>query len=366
MKQFIYRLTKLGDKMDYSNKKKFYKEKFLVMLIILFLMIVVSATLGVANVSFVDSLKIIINEIPLIDKLVNTNDIKEVYQKIILMIRLPRILLAGLVGAGLATVGCSYQGIFKNPMADPYVLGVSTGAALGATIAIVSGLTTSFFGLGIITLAAFCGAIITIIAVYNIARVGNKVPVVSMLLSGIAVNFFLASIISLLMVFNREDVERIVFWTMGSFSAASWKSVVVIIPITLIGIILIYIYARDLNIMLTGENSALSLGINVEAVKKQLLLITSLMVAAAVSVSGVIGFVGLLVPHAFRMILGPDHKVLIPFSAVGGSIFLITCDTLARNMIPPAEIPVGAITSLFGAPFFIYLLYLNKKENIKG
>lgn len=348
--------------MEYSNKKRFYKEKFLVMLIILFLMIVVSATLGVANVSFVDSLKIIINEIPLIDKLVNTNDINEVYQKIILMIRLPRILLAGLVGACLSTVGCSYQGIFKNPMADPYVLGVSTGAALGATLAIVFGFTVSFLGLGIITLSAFCGSIVTIIVVYNISRIGNKVPVVSMLLSGIAVNFFLSSIISLLMVFNREDVEKIVFWTMGSFSAASWKSALIITPLTLIGIIMIYVYARDLNIMLTGESSAQSLGINVERVKKQLLLITSIMVAAAVSVSGIIGFVGLLVPHAFRLVLGPDHKILIPFSAVGGAIFLITCDTLARNLIPPAEIPVGAITSLFGAPFFIYLLWLNNKK----
>ncbi|GAA0178836.1 iron ABC transporter permease [Clostridium sediminicola] len=348
--------------MDYANKKKYFKEKFFIMLIFLFIVIVISATLGVANVSFLDSIRIILDKIPLIEKLINTNDIKEVYQKIILMIRLPRILLAGLVGAGLSTVGCSYQGIFKNPMADPYVLGVSTGAALGATIAIIFGFTISFFGLGIITFSAFSGAIVTIIVVYNIARVGNKVPVVNMLLSGIAVNFFLGSIISLLMVFHRDNVEKIIFWTMGSFSAADWERVIVITPIIIIGIIMVYIYARDLNIMLTGESSAQSLGINVETVKKQLLLITSIMVASAVSVSGVIGFVGLLVPHAFRLMIGPEHKVLIPYSAVGGAIFLIICDTLARNLIPPTEIPVGAITSLFGAPFFIYLLWKNNKK----
>lgn len=348
--------------MAFIQKSKHYKTVFFICLLILFMIIIISCTLGVANITTLQSLKILVSKIPLLKNIISLHNIKSTYIKIVLEIRLPRILLAALVGCGLSVVGTAYQGMFKNPMADPYVLGISSGSAVGATIAIILGLESKIFGLGMITIFAFAGALLTIFLVYNISKIGNKIPIVTMLLAGIATSFFLSSVISLMMIFNREQIEKIVFWTMGSFAAASYNKVIILFPFTIIGMILIYMFSRDLNIMLTGDDTAKSLGIEVEKVRKIILVITSIMVAAAVSVSGIIGFVGLIIPHTIRLIVGPDHRVLIPFSALGGSIFMIVCDTLARTLIPPMEIPVGAITSVFGAPYFIYLLFKNKKK----
>ncbi|WP_461207162.1 FecCD family ABC transporter permease [Clostridium sp. DL1XJH146] len=350
--------------MSYFDKQKKYRFILLIFTIGLFFLVIFSATMGIAEVSFIDSLNIIIEKIPFIGKKIENPLISDVYRKIVLNIRLPRILVAGLVGANLAVVGTAYQGIFKNPMADPYVLGVSTGGALGATIAIILGGSYSFLGMGIITFSAFVGSLMTIVLVYSISKVGNKVPTVTLLLSGISVSFFASSLISLLMVFNRDRVDQIIFWTMGSVSTAAWKHVYLILPITILGTIIIYSFSRDLNVMTTGEEQAYSLGVNVEFVKKTLLVISSLMVAVSVSITGIIGFVGLIIPHMVRISLGPDHRALIPLAAIGGAMFMIICDTIARSAMPPTEIPVGAITALFGAPFFIYLLIRNKNKGV--
>lgn len=348
--------------MSYTDKRRFLNLIFTISVIALFIIIIISSTLGVANISFFQAIKILLSKIPFLGDYIAIDNIKSTSIKIVLNIRLPRIILASLVGAALSIAGTAYQGMFKNPMADPYVLGVSSGAAVGASIAIILGLEKTFFGLGMTTIFAFIGALLTIFIVYNIAKVGNKIPVVTMLLAGVALSFLLSSFISLIMIFNRQQVEKIVFWLMGSVSAASWKQVIILFPFVIIGIISIYIFSRDLNIMLTGDDTAKNLGIEVEKVKKILLIITSIVVAASVSVSGIIGFVGLLIPHTIRLLVGPDHRILIPFSAVGGAIFMIISDTLARTLIPPIEIPVGAITSVFGAPYFIYLLIKNKKN----
>lgn len=348
--------------MSFINKKKYYKHLLIIILLILFMLIILSSTLGIANITFIQTLKILLSKFPLIGKFINLQGISNTHNLIISNIRLPRIILSATIGAGLSIVGCVFQAIFKNPMADPYVLGISSGSALGASIAIVMGFQMTVLGVGAITTFAFAGAILTTIAVYSIAKVGTKLPTNTLLLAGVSVSFLLSSIISLIMIFNREQVEQIVFWTMGSLSSANWKQVFSLLPFVLIGCILIYIFSRDLNLMLTGDETAANLGIEVEKVKKIILIISSIIIAACVSVSGIIGFVGLIIPHMIRMLVGPDHRVLLPFTTLGGAIFMIISDTLARTLIPPAEIPVGAITSIFGAPYFIYLLIKNKKK----
>jgi len=350
--------------MTFIENKSYYKKVFAIGVFLLMIVIIASANLGVADISFKQTALIILSKIPIVNNFVSTEGIKSTSIIILLNLRLPRILVACLVGSALSVVGTSFQGIFKNPMADPFVLGVSSGAALGATITMVFLKEIHFFGMSMVALTAFIGAIITTFLVYNIARVGTKVPVATLLLSGIAINYLLSSIISLMMTFNRDNIEKIVMWTMGSFSTAGWNEVILLIIIIVPSIIFIFAFSRDLNIMLLGEDSARSLGIDVNGFKKHIFVISTLMVAAVVSVSGIIGFVGLIVPHAIRMIFGSDNRVVIPFSALGGAIFLIICDTLARVVVPPSEIPVGIITSIFGVPFFIYLLYRTKKKAI--
>ncbi|MBZ9687171.1 iron chelate uptake ABC transporter family permease subunit [Clostridium estertheticum] len=350
--------------MTFIENKSYYKKVFAIGVFLLIIVIIAAANFGVADISFKQTALIVISKIPIINNLVSTGGIKSTSIIILLNLRLPRILLACLVGAALSVVGTSFQGIFKNPMADPFVLGVSSGAALGATITMVFLKEIHFFGMSMVAFTAFIGAIITTFLVYNIARVGTKVPVATLLLAGIAINYLLSSIISLMMTFNRDNIEKIVMWTMGSFSTAGWDEVILLFIIVVPSIIFISTFSRELNIMLLGEDSARSLGIDVNGFKKHIFVISTLMVAAVVSVSGIIGFVGLIIPHAIRMIFGSDNRVVIPFSALGGAIFLVICDTLARVVVPPSEIPVGIITSIFGVPFFIYLLYRTKKKAI--
>lgn len=341
--------------MSYAEKKGYYKNLFIIAFIALGILIVFATYLGVANISFLQTTAIILRKIPILNKIISSTNVSEVNNIIIFNLRLPRILMAALVGTGLSVVGTAFQGMFKNPMAEPYVLGVSSGAALGATIAIILGLQSTI-------IIAFLGAISTVFIVYQIARVGRKVPTVNLLLSGVSVSFFLSSMISILMIFNRDKIDQIVFWLMGSVSATGWDQVIILFVILVIGISIIIFFSKDLNLMLLGDEVARTLGIEVEKVKIILLITSSLVVAAVVSFSGIIGFVGLIIPHAVRMVLGSDNRVVIPFSAIVGAMFMIICDTLARTVMPPAELPVGAITALFGAPFFMYLLNKSKKK----
>ncbi|QXM06853.1 FecCD family ABC transporter permease [Crassaminicella indica] len=349
--------------MTYIQKRKGYKILFIFLLFLLCVLILFVSTLGVSDISFVEAVKILCSNIPFIGKYVVADAINESKKLIVLGIRLPRIILSSLIGMALAGSGVIFQGIFKNPMADPYVLGVSSGAAFGATIAIVFGLEATFIGFWAIAIMAFIGAITATLSVYYIAKIGNKTPIITLLLAGIALSFLLSSLISLIMTFHKEQIEKIVFWTMGSVSSASWKHVIFCAPVVLIGCIFFTMFARDLNLMLMGEETAKSLGVEVEKIKKLLLILASIVAASAVSVSGIIGFVGLIIPHIVRIIIGPDHRVLIAFTLVMGAIFMVIADTLARTLMPPTEIPVGVITSLFGTPFFIYILYKSKKQN---
>lgn len=281
-------------------------------------------------------------------------------QAVILMeIRLPRVLLAILVGSALALSGVVMQGFFQNPMADPYIVGVSSGAGLGATVAMGLGIDFWFFGLSGIGLMAFAGALIVTALVYMISLRGGQLPVTTVLLSGVALGALASSITSYWMVAVRGDLfdtQRILFWLMGSLASRRWEHVHLAWPQILAGALFLQWMARDLNVLVQGEENALYLGIDVERSKRLLLVGASLVAAAAVSVSGIIGFVGLVVPHVMRLWIGPDHRWLLPASMLGGSVLLVNADLLARIVIEPAELPIGIITSVLGCPFFLYLL----------
>lgn len=275
---------------------------------------------------------------------------------VIWQLRAPRVLLAALVGATLALAGVLYQALFKNALADPYILGVSSGAGLGATIAFVAA-GTSFasraFG---VPLGAFLGALLTIAFVVRLASRAGRADTTSLLLAGVAISYTLSAVTSFLMVVFRNSMQSVVFWMMGGLTSASWQSVWVVSGMFVIGSIVPILYARELDIMLLGDERAGQLGVNVERFKLLVLGSASLVVAAAVSVSGLIGFVGLMTPHMARLVLGPDHRLLLPASTLAGAIVMVFADLAARTVLAPVEIPVGIVTAVLGGPFFVWLL----------
>lgn len=291
-----------------------------------------------------------------------TEGIRQTTVAIIANLRLPRVLLGALIGASLALAGVTFQGLLRNPLADPFTIGVSSGAAVGATLALLLRQRLQLDFPHMIPVFAFAGALLAMYFVYNLAKIGGQVPVVTLLLAGVVVSSFLSAVISLLMVFAGENMQGIFFWLSGGLIMRSWPQLWFVLPYLILGFTVLYAHARELNILLMGEEAAHHLGVKVETVKKILLVTASLVTAAAVSVSGMIGFVGLIIPHAVRIVTGPDHRVLMPASAMVGAIFLIWADVVARTSLAPQEIPVGIITAFVGAPFFIYLLRKKKKD----
>ena len=356
------------DEVESTFFRRTSRWKLIVLLLVLalFVTVIISLNVGYAQIPFPDILGILGKQIPVLNGFIDSSLISPQNAAIILQIRLPRILAGVLVGAALAAAGVLYQGVFKNPMADSYVLGVSAGAAVGASLSILSGVGFVFLGLRLVQVAAFVGAVSAMFIVYNISRVGSRVPVATLLLCGIAVNFFLFAVVGLLEVISSDELHSIVFWLVGGFSNVLWRDIWAILPFILIGIIASYFYARDLNLLAMGEETAHHLGVNVEKSKQILLVLASLTTAAAVSICGLVGFVGLMIPHLTRLIIGPDHRILLPTSTVIGAIFLVICDDLARIVATPfastLELPVGIITMLFGAPFFI-ILFKKKKQS---
>ncbi|MBK5243421.1 MAG: iron chelate uptake ABC transporter family permease subunit [Eubacteriaceae bacterium] len=342
-------------------KNRIKKYAILISIVICLIIIYVCTLLGVASISFLDANKILLDQIFHIN--LGMENISQGAVAIIWNVRLPRIILAFVTGGALAICGAAYQGIFKNPMADPYILGVSSGAALGASIGIVMNFSSSFLGLNGVAILAFIGSFATILIVYNISRVGRKVPVATLLLSGIAIGQSLGALMSLLMIFNQDDLSHIMFWTMGSLNGKGWNQVIAVLPYVAFGCVIMLTSVRELDIMLLGEETATQLGVNTESLKKKILFSSSLITAAVVSVTGIIGFVGLIIPHIVRMVTGPKHRTLVPFSFLFGGVFLIFCDTIART-VSGQEIPVGIITAAFGGPFFVYLLKKRKKGGV--
>jgi iron complex transport system permease protein len=274
---------------------------------------------------------------------------------ILFQLRLPRVVLAAVVGAGLAVAGTVFQALFRNPMADPAIIGVSSGAALGAIAVILAGWGAALGG-SATAAAAFAGALATAVLVYRLARIGPAVQVGTLLLAGIAVAAVISSIISLAMTFSGQEVRSIYFWLLGGLGAASWHQIAeAAVPIA-VGVAAVALSVSNLNLMTLGEERAGQLGLDVEGFKRLLLASGALMAAAAVSVSGLIGFVGLMTPHIMRRIVGADHRRLLPASILGGATFMVLADLAARTVVAPEEIPVGAVTALIGGPFFLYLL----------
>jgi iron complex transport system permease protein len=274
---------------------------------------------------------------------------------IVFQLRLPRVLLAAIVGAALAASGMVFQGLFRNALADPAIIGVSSGAALAAVIVIVT-IGAGSLGALALPLAAFLGAMLTALAVYRLARIGPTVHVATLLLAGIAVAAVVSSLMSLVMSFSGEDIRDIYAWLLGGLVAQGWRSVAIVLPVVVMGVAGAAVVAHELNLVALGEERAAQLGVEVDRLKRRAIAVGALLAAAAVSVAGVIGFVGLMTPHLLRPIVGADHRRLLPASLLGGATLLVLADLVARTIIAPSELPVGVVTALLGGPFFLYLL----------
>jgi len=326
--------------------------------ILLVAVIALATSVGSVHIPLLTTFRILLDKLPLVD-------IAQTWQSaiatIILEVRLPRVILAGLVGAALATAGATYQGLFRNPLADPYLIGVAQGASLGAVVGFLLPVTWHSFGFGIIPLLAFTGAMVSTIAVYLLARTGKTLPVTTLILAGVALGALLGSIVSYLVISSGEKMHGIIFWMMGSFSLSQWSEVTIVLPYVAVGTAVIIVFARLLNVMQLDEEQAQQLGVNVERLKIILLAAATLITAASVSFVGTIGFVGIIIPHAVRLIWGADHRFLLPLSVLTGAIFMILADLVARIVMAPTEIPIGVITAICGAPFFLYLLRRRKK-----
>ena len=279
---------------------------------------------------------------------------------IIVSIRMPRIILALIVGAALGVSGAVMQGLFRNPMADPGIIGVSAGGALGAVIAIATG-ASALVALALPAMS-FAGAAATLVVVYIVASVGGRFSMAALLLAGVAIGAFIAAVISAIILFtaNLQAQREMLFWLAGGLGASTWEDVRLSAPFVLLGIAVSVMLSRDLNLLMLSDEEARALGARVALTRNSLLIATSLITGAAVAFSGTIAFVGLIAPHTLRLIVGADHRVLIPLSAIGGGVFLLAADILSRTVIDPAEVPVGVVTALTGAPFFLALLARNK------
>ncbi len=274
---------------------------------------------------------------------------------IILNIRLPRVLLAMLVGALLAVSGAVMQAFFRNVMAGPYLVGVSSGAALGAVSAMLLGLGIQVGVLTPVPLCAFAGALAVVAVVYALNRKGGRLHTEGLLLTGIAISAAITSVVAVMILMSRDGMDRVLFWLLGSLSAARWEHVELLLPYAGVGLLVVWFLARDLDALMWGDVTGAALGVHVERSRAILLAVSSLMTAAAVAVSGIIGFVGLMVPHIARFLVGSTHRPLLPLTAILGALLLVWADVLARTVWAPVELPLGAVTALVGAPFLVYL-----------
>ncbi|WP_101842805.1 iron ABC transporter permease [Halobacillus sp. Marseille-P3879] len=282
---------------------------------------------------------------------------------IIVDVRLPRVLLAGLVGASLAISGAAFQGLLQNPLADPYTLGVSSGASVGAVLVLFLGLSFPIFAIFTLPIMSIVTAVLTLLFVITFARMLDKtLSIETLILTGIVMGSFLGSVISLMIALTGEELRQIVGWLLGSVAMRGWNYVGLLIPFFVIGSLLLLIQGQELNAMSLGEERAKQLGVPTEKRKAIILLAASILTGAAVAVSGTIGFVGLVVPHICRKLFGVDHRHLLPLSLINGATFLILADLISRTIIAPVELPIGVITSLIGAPIFAVILYHQRKE----
>ena len=275
---------------------------------------------------------------------------------ILWQLRLPRVVLGGLVGAMLALAGAAYQGVFRNPLADPYLLGAAAGAGLGATLAIGYGPDTSAWPVDLLPLAAFAGAVTGVVAAYALGRSGGARTATTLILSGVAVAAFLTAVQTYVQQQKAETLREVYGWILGRLTTAGWREVALVVPYALLSTVLILLHRRLIDVLAVGDDEAASLGVRAARVRLVVVAAATLATAAAVAVSGLIGFVGIIVPHTIRLVAGPSHRLLVPLSLIGGAAFLILADLVARTVMAPAELPIGVVTAFFGAPFFALVL----------
>jgi iron complex transport system permease protein len=295
-------------------------------------------------------------------------DVDSTKEAILLAIRLPRVCLAVLVGAGLAISGAAIQGLFRNPLADPGLIGISSGASLAAVMMIV--LEVKFFqtltgvlGIYALSVVAFAGACVTAFLVYRIARMAGKDVITTMLLTGIAINALSGALTGIMTYLaTDEQLRNITFWSLGSLGGASWASVLGILPFTIVALVGIPRLAKSLNLLALGESQASMLGVNLKSIKRQVIIFSTMAVGTSVAVAGIIGFVGLVIPHLIRMGAGSDHRRVLTGSALGGAIVLTLADSLARTIVAPAELPIGILTALIGTPVFLWILFRERRR----
>ncbi|WP_188207827.1 FecCD family ABC transporter permease [Alkalibacillus aidingensis] len=320
-----------------------------------------SITLGSASVDWQTVWRVIFSKITVINQWVEP-DWADTTETIVWDLRMPRVIQGAIVGSALALAGAIYQGVLRNPLADPFILGVSSGASFGAALVFALGWQIMWLGQFTLPVVAFLFGFGSLMLVYFLARVGNKVRMETIILAGVVVQAFIGACLSLVMALANEQLQTIVFWMMGSLSLTEWSYNYVVFPIIAIIAIISLFFARELNMLSLGEEIAHHSGVSVSRTRFYLLILASVMTGAAVSVSGAIGFVGLVVPHIVRLIVGADYRLILPLSIIGGAIFLVGADTFARTILAPREIPLGVVTAFLGAPFFAYLLRRAKRE----
>ena len=319
--------------------------------------LLLSAAIGAVAIPPLDVARLLLSRVlPL------SANVPDTFTTILFDIRLPRTVLVALTGAALSGSGAAYQGLFRNPLADPYLLGIASGAGLGAVSAMAIQWPSTALTFFAVPIAAFIGALLTALLVYSLARVGRTTPISTLLLAGVAVGAFMTSLSTFLMLRSQGELRRAINWMLGGFALGGWSPVVAVLPEIIIGLGVLLLVGRPLNVLHFGDDQARQLGLNVDRVKRIVIVAASLTTAAAVAFSGIIGFVGLAVPHLVRLLWGGDYRRLMPLSILGGAAGLLLTDIIARTALAPQELPLGVITALIGAPFFVWLLRRAKQQ----
>ncbi len=338
------------------------KNPFLLNFILLVAALVLSVAIGAVFIPPATIMRIIIETVSF---KFDPQVVSETMTTIVLQLRLPHTILIAMAGAALAASGAGYQGLFQNPLADPYLIGVASGAGLGAVLAMSLNWPSNMLGFFAIPIAAFIGASLTVILVYRLARFGDAVSITNLILAGVAVGSFASALTSLIMLRSDGEVRRAIAWLLGGSTLSGWSPVIASLPFIVISLGILIAAGYTLNVLQFGDEQAQQLGLPVERIKILVILTASLATATAVSFTGVIGFIGLIVPHMVRILWGPDYRRLIPLSILAGATTLLIADLLARTLLAPQEIPIGIITALAGAPFFLWILWRSQRGNIK-
>ena len=312
-----------------------------------------ASSIGSVHIPFGSVVEIVAARLPGMDL---RQEIPASWETILWQLRLPRVAQAAVVGAALATSGAAYQGLFKNPLADPYLVGVASGAGLGAVVVLLTGIPLFLAGISLLPVAAFAGGTGAVVIAYCIARNSRGTPTTTLILAGVAVAALTGAVSSLLILRSDPELRPVLSWLMGSFISSEWSESAIVLAYAVPGMVVLLGFGRVLNVLQLSEDHAAMLGVPVERVKLLLIAAATLVTAAAVSFSGLIGFVGLVAPHVVRLIWGPDYRLLLPMSAIIGAAFLVLADLVARTVVSPGELPVGVVTAFCGAPFFLYLL----------